>query len=57
MEKHLEQLKAALAANAAIKERTPFLDVAGGALRTAIDNTEEHLRETERQAKAKAKAK
>jgi hypothetical protein len=57
MEKHIQQIIALIEANIAIKEnRTPFLDVSLGGLRTALANANEHVAELERIAAATAAA-
>jgi hypothetical protein len=54
MEKHIQAIEALIKENEAIKERTPFLDVSLGGLRTARENAAEHVKA---QAKAKPAAK
>ena len=54
MAEHIAGIQALAAANAAMKVRTPFLQVALGALTTAISNSQEHVLELDRQAKARA---
>jgi hypothetical protein len=43
MEKQIEQINELIAANQAEKDRTPYLDMALGGLRTALDNYKSHL--------------
>jgi hypothetical protein len=53
MEKHIQSIEALIKANSEIKERSPFLEVSLGGLRTALDNAREHVKA---QAKAKPEA-
>lgn len=51
MEKKIEQLKAWVEELGQVKERTPFLDVAIGGMRTAIENLGEHVKVPKEPAK------
>ena len=55
MEKHIESITKLITENEAIKERTPFLDVARGGLLTARENAKEHVAALARQAEAAKK--
>jgi len=44
MEKMIEAVKGLIEANKAIKQRTPWLDVALGGLLTALHNLEAHIK-------------
>ena len=56
MEEHIKAIEGLIDANAKATPRTPFLEVALGALHTARDQVKTHIEELKRRAdKAKAK--
>ncbi len=54
MEEHIKAIEGLIEVNKAITPRTPFLEVALGALHTASANATQHVAELERLAKARA---
>lgn len=46
MKEHISTIEALIEENRAIEQRTPFLDVALGGLRTALENCREHEKAT-----------
>jgi len=55
MKEQIKQIQGLIDGYQAVTPRTSYLDVAQGALSTALANTQQHLAEMGRQAEARAK--
>ena len=53
MEEHIKAIQGLIEANKKVSDRTPFLNMALGALETALLNSQEHAKQSQKAEKLK----